>query len=88
MMDLCDTQKESLLTVANTAHQVIYQQYGCKSNKHAKRCSPFELAAKQFLNSEITLNPISTKFTNYKPTLTGKEWNSELQEFEYRNYLN
>lgn len=44
-------------------------------------CSSYELSMKQFINSDITQNPISNKIKIYPKSFTAKDWNKELGEF-------
>jgi hypothetical protein len=71
MAELCDASETSLLTILQEVHAKISDHYGCSVNLNQKRCTPFELAAKQFLNSSLTLNPLA----RYPAALTGHAWN-------------
>ena len=41
----------------------------------------------QFFESSITLNPLKS-IKEYPKSLSGKQWSADLDEFEYRNFLN
>ena len=73
--------------MSSQIHQKIFDQYSCKKYKGVKKCSPYELALKQFINSTVTLNPIENSIKSYPKSLTGKDWNKDLAEFEYKNFL-
>jgi hypothetical protein len=42
---------------------------------------------KQFINSTITLNPLRSSIKQYPSSYTGRQWNPDLPEWEYRQYL-
>ncbi len=73
--------------MGSSINQKIFDQYGCNANKGVKKCSAYELALKQFINSTVTMNPIQNTVKTYPKVLSGKEWNENLAEFEYKNFL-
>ncbi len=85
--EYCDDEEKSFLTVSLQIHNKIFDQYSCNKNKGIKKCSPYELSLKQFMNSTVTLNPIENSIKSYPKSLTGNDWNQELAEFEYKNFL-
>ena len=70
------------------AHQHISEHYSCSFNKNQARCTEYELALIQFINSTITLNPLPSTIYQYPSSLTGHHWNNNLAEWEYRHFLN
>lgn len=39
------------------------------------RCTKYELAVKQFINSTISFNPLKSNIKQYQPSLTARDWN-------------
>lgn len=88
MKELCDPLQKSALTVLLEAHAILHAKYDCLNTTEDNRCTKYELAVKQFINSTITHDPIQSKIKQYAASLTGKNWNNDLQEWEYRHFLN
>jgi hypothetical protein len=75
--ELCNVNQTSMLEIINEAHQFLHTQYECISAEN--RCTKFELAAKQFINSSITSRPLTSTIKQHPSSLSGREWNSNLQ---------
>ena len=70
--EYCDSEEKSFYSVALKIHEKIFTHYNCSPSKGVKICSGYELAMKQFIESQITLNPIQNKIKAYPKSLTAK----------------
>lgn len=76
MMQFCDRNVNSMFTVMVQAQEALRIQYNCTISK---KCSDYELALKQWINSSITLNPIPE--LGLPASLTLNSWLPDVPSF-------
>jgi hypothetical protein len=81
---LCNLGSPSVLQLLRQAHADIAAHHHCRNSA---RCTGHELALKQFMLSNITRNPLKSTAKQHPESWTAHDWNPELQEWEYRHFL-